>query len=460
LKTNRKYKTQKNEFPSQSVLQALETVHGATLDEVCSTVSKKSNFKRETIRERLYYLESMDKVSAITFTLGSVVRKLYCLPRHVAEVTEFVEVVTSDILSFLEERLVVVTPELIEHSRSRLHDPSVGLIQMVLKSLVYKKEIGRRPFLTSRNRIAYFYFLWKNASLVEELLCSLSEYLKRKKYANATIVARDMCIELRVAAYFLRHLSYLGELNVAVVGYVAQYGRCVFIYYIPGYKEIVDERHRIERQAEYMEQAKIMFESLTEQMVLEDKQKVILEASEVLQACIKKGILQGRDLNKLAAGAFIFSLRKLGESASASEIRKHLDALDIGFVSEKGILSTEKIIAQELGIPLHHVPKYRLYIQRFVNSLKIKQEEKKILEQKSLEVFTCLPNRFVMGKKPSTIAAAVIYVAANVVREGLEPPSMFVTQDELSTVSGVTEVSIRNHYRAIEEFYRKYKSEG
>jgi len=445
--------------PSESIFEALEILQGATLQDVCSYISKNYGFQKQVIRHRLYYLESSNKVSAITITLGNTIRKLYCLPIHREQIMKLFEIIRSEVISFLDQRLVAVTPELIEYLRSKFKNVSIGFIQLVLKSLVFKNEISRLSFLTSKNRIAYFYFLSKNTSLIDKHLNDISDYVQKNKYTNATTVASNLNVEVKLAAYLLRHLSYRGELNIMVEGYTVRYGQFTFIYYIPGYKEVVDKRHQIERQTEYLEHAKILFYFLAEQMTLRNKQEVILKACETLKVCLEKGILQGRDLNKLAAGAFVFSIRKLNESASVSEVRKHLEALDIGFISEADILSTEKVIAQKLGMPLHHIPQHRVYIQKFVNALKIPENEQEILVQKSMEIFECLPSHFIFGKKPSTIAASVIYAAAMLIQESIKPNFLRVTQDMLSAVSGVTEVSIRNYYKIIERFYRISKGE-
>jgi transcription initiation factor TFIIIB Brf1 subunit/transcription initiation factor TFIIB len=445
--------------PSESIFEALEILQGATLQDVCSYISKNYGFQKQVIRDRLYYLESSNKVSAITITLGNTIRKLYCLPIHREQIMKLFEIIRSEVISFLDQRLVAVTPELIEYLRSKFKNASIGFIQLVLKSLVFKNEISRLSFLTSKNRIAYFYFLSKNTSLIDKHLNDISDYVQKNKYTNATTVASNLNVEVKLAAYLLRHLSYRGELNIMVEGYTVRYGQFTFIYYIPGYKEVVDKRHQIERQTEYFEHAKILFYFLAEQMTLRNKQEVILKACETLKICLEKGILQGRDLNKLAAGAFVFSIRKLNESASVSEVRKHLEALDIGFISEADILSTEKVIAQKLGMPLHHIPQHRVYIQKFVNALKIPENEQEILVQKSMEIFECLPSHFIFGKKPSTIAASVIYAAAMLIQESIKPNFLRVTQDMLSAVSGVTEVSIRNYYKIIERFYRISKGE-
>jgi transcription initiation factor TFIIIB Brf1 subunit/transcription initiation factor TFIIB len=87
----------------------------------------------------------------------------------------------------------------------------------------------------------------------------------------------------------------------------------------------------------------------------------------------------------------------------------------------------------------------------------VPDDKKRILMQKSLEIFSCVPRRYIVGKRPSTVAAATLYAAVNILREIMKYDSPWITQTEISTVSGVTEVSIRNHYRIIEQFYKKGK---
>jgi len=442
---------------SEWILEALGELPGQTLGEVCSLVHKRYGLSKERARDRLYYLQSIGRVSAVDLSLGSIVRKLYCLPEDKDRVKKQIETLSTGIVSFLERRLAVVTPELIEYSRDRVADVSIGEVRLVLNMLVCRGEAGRLPFLTSKNKIAYFYFLNKKRSMIEDYLDNLTRYLGKNKYANATLASRGLGVELNEASYFLRHLVYLGQLNVMVGGYISEYRRCIFIYYVPGYREVLEKRHKIEREREYIEHSATIFEFLVNQMSLENKTDVINDSCKVLQLCIEKGILRGRDLDKLAMGCFVLSLRKRNVSVSVAEVLRHLEILDVGGISEHDILTAEKVIAQELEMPLHHFPEHKHYIERFVNGLKLSNEEKRILMQTSLEVFSCVPQRFITGKRPSTLAAATIYAAVNILREIAKYGSPWITQTELSIVSGVTEVSIRNYYRIIEGFYKDSK---
>jgi len=452
--------TQSSKSSSNWILKALGELCGATLDEVCSLVHKRYDVSKQRVRDQLYYLESTGKVSSVPLILGSTVRKLYCLPEHQDQVKKLIQKVSGEITSFLEGKLAVVTPEIIEYSKNRLSNASVGLIRMVLNLLTYKKEVGRLPFLTSKNKIAYFYFLNTKRSQVEVHLNNLALYFEKNKYSNATLASRSLGVELNEASYFLRHLAYLGQLNVMIAGYIPDYGRCTFLFYVPGYMEVVEKRHKIEREREYIEHSATMFEFLANQMKLENKTDVIEDSCKTLQICIEKGILRGRDLDKLAIGCFVLSLRKRSISASVAEVLKHLQVLDIGSISEYHVLAIEKVIAQELGLSLHHFPKYKQYIEKFIDGLKLPDEEKQVLMQKGLEVFSCIPQRFIIGKRPSTVAAATIYASANILREIMKYDSPWITQTELSTISGVTEVSIRNHYHVIERFYKHAKGSG
>jgi hypothetical protein len=126
--------------PSESIFEALEILQGATLQDVCSYISKNYGFQKQVIRDRLYYLESSNKVSAITITLGNAIRKLYCLPIHREQIMKLFEIIRSEVISFLDQRLVAVTPELIEYLRSKFKNASIDFIQLVLKSLVFKNQ--------------------------------------------------------------------------------------------------------------------------------------------------------------------------------------------------------------------------------------------------------------------------------------------------------------------------------
>jgi len=450
-------KSHSNIFSSDWILETLSELRVATLDDVWSFVHKRHDSNKDQVRERLYYLESTGRVSAVGLILGSTLRKLYCLPKNEDHVRKLVETVSNEIISILEQRLVVVTPELLESSKNKFGDTSIGLIRIVLNSLVDRCEVARLPFLTIKNTVAYFYFLKTKTSIIENHLCNLMQYFNKKKYSNATVASRELGIEVKETSYFLRHLADLGHLNMMVAGYIPEYRRCIYIFYIPGYREVVENRQQIERERWYIDHFTAVYEFLASQMKIENKSGVIENSCKVLQLCIQKGLSRGRDLDVLAIGSFIISLRNLNISASVIEVLKHLKVMDFKHVSEHNVLAIEKIIAQTLDMKLHHFPDLMRYIDKFVSGLSIPEKEKPILMEKSMKVFSSIPQKFIVGKKPSTIAAATIYVAAIALQKVMKYGVRLITQKELSIVANVSEVSIRNYYPAIEGFYNESK---
>jgi transcription initiation factor TFIIIB Brf1 subunit/transcription initiation factor TFIIB len=438
------------------IFHFLKTFGGATLGEICFHISKKHGIKKETVRDKIYYLESVEKISIITIQLANVARKIYCLPDHKINVKQIIEKVEGEIISFLSNHTVAVTPELMEVAKKVLNGLSPNIVQIVLRSLVFKGKINRFPFLTSKNRIAYFYFLDERTSQIRTYIDNLVAYFKKNKCANVTTIARIISTEKRLAAYLLQHLLLLGELNRIMIGYIPEYSRSAFIYYVPGYKESVTSWYRAQREEKYLEHSKAIFDSLAEKIPLQNPEKVVSEARHVLQSCIKRGILRGRSLDELIISCFIFSLRKIGESVTVTEVHKHLETLGIRFVSPKALLATEKVIAEELEESFRHFPAYEGYVHRFVADLKISQDAKEMLLEKSREILSCIPRHFLIGKKPATIAAAVIYAAVSADKSSLKSLYHNLSQDEISSVSSVTTVSIRNRYRLIEQFYKNY----
>lgn len=210
---------------------------------------------------------------------------------------------------------------------------------------------------------------------------------------------------------------------------------------------------------EHVSYARTIIGALAQSIPLENKVRIPADALDIFQCSLKRGILHGRSLDELIASSFMFSLRRLGESVSVQELRQRLHVLGLEHISEKALLSTEKVIAQELGESLLHLPKHANYIKKLVSKMQLMEEEKEVLARRSLEILGCVPHRYLMGKKPLTIVAAILYAAVDLSADEGEPlPGrhlLKVTQDEISEVSGVSSVSIRNHYARIEQYAKE-----
>jgi len=159
---------------------------------------------------------------------------------------------------------------------------------------------------------------------------------------------------------------------------------------------------------------------------------VIEDSSEIYRNAVQRGLVRGRSMESVVAGALYAACRR-------HEVPRTLDELAVASgIDKKEIGRTYRFITRELGIRI--LPSNPVdYLPRFSSALKLNAETQskavKILEQAQEQELTS-------GRGPTGIAAAALYVAALINNEKR-------TQREVADVAGVTEVTIRNRYKEL-----------
>lgn len=163
-------------------------------------------------------------------------------------------------------------------------------------------------------------------------------------------------------------------------------------------------------------------------------QSVEEEASRIYTMAVQRGLVRGRSMESVVAGALYASCRR-------HEVPRTLDELsEASGIEKKEIGRTYRFVTRELGIKI--LPSNPSdYIARFASALKLSPETQsrsiQILEQAQRAELTS-------GRGPTGIAAAALYVSALIHGEKR-------TQREVADVAGVTEVTIRNRYKELLE---------
>jgi transcription initiation factor TFIIB len=146
----------------------------------------------------------------------------------------------------------------------------------------------------------------------------------------------------------------------------------------------------------------------------------------------RKRLLKGRDLKTIFAACLGIAIK---EQKIPLTIKDITDELDVSFKTTKRLM---KIIAQKLQIKILPI-EISSFIDKFCFELnlsnKVKSKAEEILRKATKAKLT-------NGPSPQGIAAAVVYIAAILSGEHR-------TQDEMSKIIGVTEVTIRNRYKEI-----------
>ena len=158
------------------------------------------------------------------------------------------------------------------------------------------------------------------------------------------------------------------------------------------------------------------------------------EAARIYTLAVQRGLVRGRSMESVVAGALYAACRR-------HDVPRTLDELsEASGIEKKEIGRTYRFVTRELGITI--LPSNPAdYIARFASALKLSAET----QSKSIEILEQAQKmELTSGRGPTGIAAAALYVAALMHGEKR-------TQREVADVAGVTEVTIRNRYKELLE---------
>jgi len=156
------------------------------------------------------------------------------------------------------------------------------------------------------------------------------------------------------------------------------------------------------------------------------------EAARIYYMAAEKGLVRGRSMESVVAGALYAACRRHGAPRTLDEISQAfpLDKKEIG--------KTYRFICRQLNIRILPTSPSD-YVYRFASELQLSPTS----TSKAIEILNMAKEKeIVSGKGPMGIAAAALYVSALLCDERK-------TQREVADVAGVTEVTIRNRYKEL-----------
>ncbi len=157
-------------------------------------------------------------------------------------------------------------------------------------------------------------------------------------------------------------------------------------------------------------------------------------AAMIYRKAALKNLVRGRSIEDVAAAALYAACRQCHAPRTLDEISK------ITNIPKRNIGRNYRFVSRELKLKLMPtVPED--YISRFCSGLKLNGEVK----VKATEILKEVEGKKITnGQNPISIAAASLYIASVLCDERR-------TQSEIANEAGVTEVTIRNHYKNLAE---------
>ncbi len=157
-------------------------------------------------------------------------------------------------------------------------------------------------------------------------------------------------------------------------------------------------------------------------------------ASVIYRRALEEDLLPGRSIEGVATASLYASARQAGTPRSLDEISA------VSRVEKDEVARTYRYVIRELGLEVKPADP-ESYVPRFASDLELSDET----ERRARSLLSTAKDRGIhSGKSPVGLAAAAVYAAALLTNEK-------VTQNDVSEVASISEVTIRNRYHELLE---------
>jgi transcription initiation factor TFIIB len=157
-------------------------------------------------------------------------------------------------------------------------------------------------------------------------------------------------------------------------------------------------------------------------------------ASVIYRRALAEDLLPGRSIEGVATAALYASARQAGTPRSLDEIAS------VSRVDKMELTRTYRYIVRELKLEIQPADPEQ-YVPRFASDLGLSDEA----ERRARELLRTAKEAGIhSGKSPVGLAAAAVYAASLLTNEK-------VTQNQVSNVASISEVTIRNRYKELLE---------
>jgi transcription initiation factor TFIIB len=156
------------------------------------------------------------------------------------------------------------------------------------------------------------------------------------------------------------------------------------------------------------------------------------KAALIYRKALEKGLVRGRSINSITSAALYAACRESGTPRSLRDI------CEASLVDRKDVARCYRLLLQELRFNMP-VADSLTYVSKIA-------EKNRISGRTQGKAITILADakrrRFAAGKDPMGLAAAALYIACLQCNEK-------ITQKDIAEAAGVTEVTVRNRYKAL-----------
>ncbi|MGE5556222.1 MAG: transcription initiation factor IIB [Methanocella sp.] len=158
------------------------------------------------------------------------------------------------------------------------------------------------------------------------------------------------------------------------------------------------------------------------------------KAAVIYRKALEKGLVRGRSIATIVTASLYAACRGTKTPRSLREIA------EVSLVNKKDVARCYRLLLKELDVKIPVADPLT-----YVSKIAVKAEISGISQGKAIEILRqARHKRIATGKDPTGIAAAVLYIACLQNNEK-------ITQKDIAEAAGVTEVTVRNRYKALQK---------
>jgi len=346
--------------------------------------------------------------------------------------------ISLEINQMIKERCCVPAFVVAKHVQLK-NKISSGVVYDICRSLIREGCFCLDYMITRNSKRIPFYYSKEMEEALELIESEIFDIIKKIKRGCTRDFSRKIKASfsggtLLTLSMILLHLVYRGELGLVTDGFNK-------VFFEPGNKVYAEEYLKDFRRFSRLEYYKDELNEICNELSVPEA--VLDQSYLLLKKAIRRGIVRGRSGSEV-------SLACLYTSILVNDIPITPDELaNVTGISRNSILRNSKLIRKELKIRVDYFSRgtelfIRKILEELVRNNAIDQKEAKKIYEFSKQFILSIPKRYRLGRRPSSLASAAIYLASRM----LEIP---LTQKDICDVAGVTEVTLRNILRSWRE---------
>jgi len=161
------------------------------------------------------------------------------------------------------------------------------------------------------------------------------------------------------------------------------------------------------------------------------------KAAIIYRKALNQGLVRGRSISTIAAAALYAACRMTQTQRALREIAR------VSTIDKKDIARIYRLVLRELSMQMP-IPDAQLGVPKIAAKVGLGEKT----QQKAVEILRRAEKlKTTAGKGPMGLAGAALYIACQMTNEKR-------TQKMIADAAGVTEVTIRNHYKGLKDILK------